>query len=103
MLFFHTVREVLKSHLVDQYIDGLFVCSFGVYRPTGQFLFSLIWRRHHYRSMLNTDMAIKQWGFLACMHTYCDTGHLYIMVISEDPWHLNLLLNLLLRVEQFND
>ena len=24
-------------------------------------------------------------GSLKC-HTYCDTGHLFIMVISEDPW-----------------
>ena len=25
-------------------------------------------------------------GSLAC-HTYCDTEHPFIMVISEDPWH----------------
>ena len=24
-------------------------------------------------------------------HTYCDTGHPFIMVISEDPWHSHLL------------
>ena len=29
-------------------------------------------------------------GFLAC-HTYCDTGHPFIMVISENPWHSHLL------------
>ena len=23
-------------------------------------------------------------------HTYCDTGHSFIMVISEDPWHSHL-------------
>ena len=23
-------------------------------------------------------------------HTYCNTGHPFIMVISEDPWHLHL-------------
>ena len=28
-------------------------------------------------------------GSLAC-HTYCDTGHPFIMFISEDPWHLHL-------------
>ena len=27
---------------------------------------------------------------LAC-HTYCDTGHLFTMDISEDPWHSHLL------------
>ena len=29
-------------------------------------------------------------GSLAC-HIYCDTGHPFIMVISEDPWHSPLL------------
>ena len=29
---------------------------------------------------------------LAC-HTYCDTGRPFIMIISEDPWHLHLLPN----------
>ena len=29
---------------------------------------------------------------LAC-HTNCDTGNPFIMVISEDPWHLDLLLS----------
>ena len=31
-------------------------------------------------------------GSLAC-HTYCDTWHPFIMVISEDPWHSHLLLS----------
>ena len=30
--------------------------------------------------------------FLAC-HTYFDTGHPFIMFISEDPWHSHLLLS----------
>ena len=29
-------------------------------------------------------------GSLVCQ-TYCDTGHAFIMVISEDPWDLHLL------------
>ena len=29
-------------------------------------------------------------GSLAC-HTYCDTGHPFKLVISEDLWHLHLL------------
>ena len=29
-------------------------------------------------------------GSLAC-HTYCDTGHPFIIFIFEDPWHSNLL------------
>ena len=35
-------------------------------------------------------MPTEQWGSIA-WHTYCDTGHLFIMVISEDPWHSHLL------------
>ena len=31
-------------------------------------------------------------GSLAC-HAYCDTGHPFEMVISEDPWHSHLLLS----------
>ena len=39
--------------------------------------------------------ARHQWqlsceGSLPC-HTYCDTGHPFKMVISEDPWHSHLL------------
>ena len=31
-------------------------------------------------------------GYLSC-HTYCYTGHPFIMVIYEDPWHSYLLPN----------
>ena len=30
---------------------------------------------------------------LAC-HTHCDTGHPFIMVFCEDPWHSQLLLSI---------
>ena len=35
-------------------------------------------------------VAIEHEESLAC-HTYCDTGHPFIVVISEDPWHSHLL------------
>ena len=66
----------------------------GVFVPFENF--SLIWRRHHYRwtaanlELYSALMVIKQWFFLAC-HTFCDTEHPLIMVISEDPWHWHLL------------
>ena len=66
-------------------IDCLLIEGF---RPFGEFL--LIWRRHHYRwraanfDLCSALMAIKQWGSLAC-HTFCDTRHPFIMVISEYP------------------
>ena len=70
----------------------LFVCL-GVYRPTQNF--SLKSRCHHYRwraayfNLCSALMSIEQWsseGSLVC-HTYGDTGHPFILVISENPWH----------------
>ena len=58
--------------------------------------FSLIWRRHHDRWMVEHLTYARQFwplsseGFFAG-HTYCDTGHPIIMLISEDPWRSNLL------------
>ena len=37
-------------------------------------------------------LPLSSEGSLVC-HTYCDTGHPFIMVISEDPWHSHLLLS----------
>ena len=48
---------------------------------TGEGLLILIYARHS-RQLISA-------GSLAC-HTSCDTGHPFIMVISEDPRHLRL-------------
>ena len=45
---------------------------------TGDGLQILTYARHSWP--LSSEVS------LAC-HTYCDTGHPLIMVISEDPWH----------------
>ena len=64
----------------------LFVCLFGIFVPLENF--SLIWRRHLYRwRASNLDlclalMAMEQWGLFS---THCDTGHPFIMAISDDP------------------
>ena len=68
----------------------LFVCLFA-------WGFSSHWRKFHsYRKVIITGEELKTltytrhlWplsseGSLAC-HTCCDTGHTFIMVISEDP------------------
>ena len=34
--------------------------------------------------LCSASWALNSEGFLAC-HTYCDTGHPFIMVISKDP------------------
>ena len=82
----------LTSHPKDinmkSFIDKLVFC---LYVPMENF--SLIWRRHHYWWRASTFFTYTRhsWqmnseGSLAC-HTYCDTGHPFKMVISEDPWH----------------
>ena len=70
----------------------LFVC-FEFYVPLKNF--SLTRRSHHYRwraanfDLCSTFMAVEQWRFFSVPHLL-DTGHLFIMVISEDPWHSRL-------------
>ena len=49
-------------------------------------VFSFHSRIFHSPPMLGSE------GSLAC-HTYCDTWHPFIMVISGDPWHSRLLLS----------
>ena len=56
--------------------------SYGDVTITGEGLQILTYARHSPPS--SSD------GSLAC-HTYFDTGHPFIMVISEDPWHSHLL------------
>ena len=67
----------------------LFVCL-GFFVPLENF--SFIWRLHHcWWRTANFDLCSNSWplsseGSLTC-HTYCDTGHPFIMVIFEDTWH----------------
>ena len=68
-----------------------FVCL-GFFIPLENFSFI---SQHDRLSAANLTYARQSWplssvGSLAC-HTYCDTGHPYKMVSSEDPWHSHLL------------
>ena len=74
-------------------IDWWFVClgfsshsrifhSYGDVTITVEGLKVLTYARHSW--------PLSSEGSSAC-HTYCDTGHPFIMVISEDPWHSHLL------------
>ena len=56
--------------------------SYGDVTIAGEGLQILTCARHSWQ--------LSSEGSLAC-HTYCDTGHPFIMVISEDPWHSHLL------------
>ena len=66
----------------------------GVRFPAVTDVSRLIWRRHHQLwKATNFDTrhsAIEQWEFLN-RHAYCITGQPFIIVISENPWHLHLL------------
>ena len=57
--------------------------SYGDVTITGEGLQILTYARHSW--------PLSSEGSLAC-HIYCDMGHPFIMVISEDPWHSHLLL-----------
>ena len=56
--------------------------SCGDVTITGEGLQILIYARH--------SRPLSSEGSLPC-HTYYDTGHPFIMVISEDPWHSHLM------------
>ena len=56
--------------------------SYGDVTMTDEALQILTYARHL--------LPLSGEGFLAC-NTYCDTGRLSIMVISEDQWHSHLL------------
>ena len=59
--------------------------SYGDVTITGEGLQIWTYARHSW--------PLSSVGSLAC-HTYCDTKHPFIMVISEDPWHSHLVQSL---------
>ena len=84
----------LPKHSLTGHRFCLFVClgifvphenkfhSYGVVTITGDGLQILTYARQIW--------PLSSEGSLAC-HTYCDTGHPFLMVISEYPWHSHLL------------
>ena len=55
-----------------------------IWRRTGEGLQILTYTRHPWPLSSESSLA---------SHTQCDTGHPFIMVISENPWHSHLLPN----------
>ena len=70
----------------------LFACLFWDYRLTREFLIYMETSPSPVKGckfwlMLGThEWPLSSEGSSAC-HTYCDIGHPFIMVISDDPWH----------------
>ena len=63
------------SNIFHSYVDVII---------TGEKLQILTYARHLW--------PLSSEGSLVC-HTYCDRGHPFIKVISEDPWHSHLMLS----------
>ena len=63
----------------------LFVCLYGVLRPTRETFTNMETSPlPSYFDLSSAHIATQPGGFFR-VHTYCDTGHPFIMVISEDP------------------
>ena len=66
-----------------------FVCLFGIYHPTREFNTHMETSPFPVKGckfLTSTLTELSSEGSLVCL-TYCDMKHLFIMVISEDPWH----------------
>ena len=87
-------KPVIKKPIITQVLQkpkSLFVCmgstslsrifhSYGDVTITGEGLQICTYARHSW--------SLSSEGSSAG-HTFCDTGHPFIMVISEDHWHLS--------------
>ena len=86
-ILFNIQSRILTARFICLFVWGLssHSRSFHSLRDvtiTGEVLQILIYARHSW--------PLSSEGSLACL-TYCDTGHPFIIVISEDPWHSHLL------------
>ena len=80
----HSGKLIIKQYWyksLNHKVKSLFVCFLGAI--TGEGLQILTYTRHSW--------SLSSEGSFAC-HTECDTGHPFIMVISEDLCHSYLLL-----------
>ena len=90
-IVFYTVSAICRAYNGGEYYS-LFVSGFSshsrifyLYRDVtsaGEGLQIFTYARHSW--------SLSSEGSLA-YHTYGDTGHSFVMVISENPWHLHLL------------
>ena len=83
------VFQIVKSNFADRV---LIVCLFGIYRPTREFFTHMETSPLSVKGCKILTYARHSWplstaGSLAC-HTYSDVGNPFIMVISDESWHL---------------
>ena len=87
----YRVIVFMYRSLCGRFLGCLFVsCLFGIFRPTWDFLTHMETSPLLVRADARHSSPLSSEGSLACK-TYCDTGHPFIMVISEDPRHSHLL------------
>ena len=94
------IRDVTKDNQYTQcnnnrviyhhFVECLCVSFFGGFRPTREFFTHMETSPLPLKGYVRHSWSLCSDGSLAC-HTYCYTGHPFIMTISEDPWHLHLL------------
>ena len=73
------------------------VCLFGVLRPTWEFFTHIetppvLVKGFKFLTYSQHLWPLSSDSSLTC-YIYYDTGHLFIIIISEDPWHSHLLPN----------
>ena len=84
---------VIRYRTLCCFILCVWLC--GVLRPTREYFTPLEMSPlpvKGYRSYARNSRPLRSEGSLAC-HAYYGTAQSFIMVISEDPWHLHLLLS----------
>ena len=83
-------REVHDDFFYIKQNEHTFCFGFG-FRPSGDFFTHM---EHHYHQenvhILTYARQISSVGYLS-FHTYCNNGHMIVMVISEYSWHWYLL------------
>ena len=91
-------RAVFCYTCLDCFLYNSIHSLFGVYRPTWEF----------FTYMETSPLPAKGWkcwsmlgthGHWVACHTYCETGHPFVLVIAEDPWHTHLVKSALLKMK----
>ena len=85
-----------------KHVNTLAICLFGIFHSFGDV--TIVGEGLHIFTFARYVWSLSSEGYLAC-HTICDTGHPFIMVISEILWHSHLRPNVCSRAVTtcFND
>ena len=74
---------------------SLFVCLFGVFRPTREFFTYMETSPWPVKGLQILTYPLHSWQLSSkvslAYHTYCDTGHTFIMAIPKDSRYSRIL------------